>query len=217
VSAQLDAIRAAFRRMKDLYPDAVFPDMYFMVGSLSSAGTVSSSGLLLGVDQSTASPASPLDELNPSVRAFVEGVGGVDHLPSIVAHELVHIEQNVHGPETLLRDVLLEGGADFIAELTSGRQTNPAAHAFGDQHEAEVWRRFERDMHGNDDRDWLSNGGSDRVSAAWVADLGYYVGYQIAKAYYDRSTDKRRAIRDLLALRDPDEILSASGYAARFR
>jgi len=213
VAAQVGPIRAAFRKMKALYADATFPDVYFVMGSLTSAGTVSELGLLLGVDQSTATPDSPRDELSPTVRAWARGV---DEIPPIVAHELVHFQQKRGAKYTLLRGVLTEGGADFIGELTSGRNTNEPAHAFGNAHEAEVWRRFEGDMHGTDDRDWIANGGSDRVSPAWVADLGYYVGYQIAKAYYERSADKRQAIRDLMELRDPDEILRTSGYAARF-
>ena len=213
VAAQVAPIRAAFRRMKALYPDAIFPDVYFVMGSLTSAGTVSDLGLLLGVDQSTATPDSPRDELSPTVRAWARGV---EDIPPIVAHELVHFQQKRGAKYTLLRGVLTEGGADFIGELTSGRHTNAPAHAFGNAHEAEVWRRFEHDMQGTDDRDWIANGASDRVSVAWVADLGYYVGYQIAKAYYERAADKRQAIRDLIELNDPEEILRSSGYAERF-
>jgi len=213
VAAQVAPIRAAFRKTKALYADATFPDVYFVMGSLTSAGTVSDLGLLLGVDQSTAAPDSPREELSPTVRAWARGV---DEIPPIVAHELVHFEQTRGGTFTLLRAVLTEGSADFIGSLTSGNHTNAPAHAFGNAHESDVWRRFEHDMHGTDDRDWIANGGSDRVSDTWVADLGYYVGYQIAKAYYERAADKRQAIRDLLEDRDPDEILRVSGYAARF-
>src|SRR5258705_8626290 len=35
-------------------------------------------------------------------------------------------------------------------------------------------------------------------------DIGYWVGYRIAGAYYARVTDKRAAVRDLLELRDAD-------------
>ncbi|HET9226323.1 MAG TPA: hypothetical protein VFR31_06630, partial [Thermoanaerobaculia bacterium] len=35
------AIRASFRALKDLYPEAVFPDVYFVIGRLTSGGTTS--------------------------------------------------------------------------------------------------------------------------------------------------------------------------------
>lgn len=209
-------IKVAFRKMKELYGDSVFPDVYFVVGSFTSGGTTSNSGLLLGVDQAAGAggaPPSALDELDPSVRAFVEGIGDIT---SVVSHELVHYQQKTTKEKSLLRDVLVEGSADFIGELTSGHQSNPAAFTFGEAHQVEVWRRFEKDMHGNDDRDWIANGGSDRVGPNWVADLGYYVGYKISKAYYDRSLDKHRAVRDLLEFKDPDLILRESGYAGLF-
>ena len=87
---------------------------------------------------------------------------------------------------------------------------------FGREHEADVWRRFQRDMHGTDDRDWIANGGSGRVGPDWMHDMGYFVGFRIAEAYYAQAKDKKAAIRDLLELRDPDAILKASRYGERF-
>jgi hypothetical protein len=46
----------------------------------------------------------------------------------------------------------------------------------------------------------------------WPYELGYWVGMQIAAHYVERATDKRRAIRELLELDDPQAILAASGY-----
>lgn len=217
VNAAVPAIRVAFRKMTALYEDSVFPDVYFVVGSFTSGGTTSNSGLLLGVDQSAGAgaPPSALDELDPTVRAWVTGIGG--DITAVVAHELVHYQQKTTKEKSLLRDVLIEGGADFIGELASGHQSNPAAFTFGEAHQVEIWRRFEKDMHGTDDRDWIANGGTERVGPNWVADLGYYVGYKISKAYYDRSPDKHRAIRDLLEFKDPDLILRQSGYGEGFQ
>jgi uncharacterized protein YjaZ len=44
-------------------------------------------------------------------------------------------------------------------------------------------------------------------------DLGYFIGYRIAQAYYTRARDKRAAIRDILRVRDVDRLLRESGYA----
>jgi len=213
VLARVDAIRGGLRKMKAIYADAVFPNVYFVIGRLTSAGTLSHRGLLLGIEKLTATKGkTPLDEFSEARRPWGRGV---ESIPPVVAHELVHFQQK-NGPYTLLRNVLTEGGADFIGELIAGGNTNPVAQAFGNAHEAEVWHRFEKDMHGTDARDWLANSSSDRVGPTWVPDLGYFVGYQISKAYYERATDKRQALRDLLDLEDPDAILRASGYPERF-
>ena len=46
-------------------------------------------------------------------------------------------------------------------------------------------------------------------------DLGYFIGYRIAEAYYNRMTDKQQAIRDILtgANGNVKELLTKSGYA----
>ena len=45
-------------------------------------------------------------------------------------------------------------------------------------------------------------------------DLGYFVGYRIAAAYYARAADKRQAICAIVSARGGDvkAILAASGY-----
>src|SRR5436305_876833 len=37
-----DEIRASFRRFQELYPEAVFPDVYFLIGAMNSGGTTGS-------------------------------------------------------------------------------------------------------------------------------------------------------------------------------
>lgn len=43
--------------------------------------------------------------------------------------------------------------------------------------------------------------------------FGYHVGHRIAKALYDRSPDKRRAIGEILRFTDAKAVLAASGYS----
>lgn len=46
----------------------------------------------------------------------------------------------------------------------------------------------------------------------WPPDLGYWIGYRIAKSYYERADNKQKAILDILGLTDFDDSLKASGY-----
>lgn len=203
-------IREAFRRMEEIHPASVFPDVYFLVGNLSTGGTTSGRGLLIGTEVYGRTPQAPEGEMAPWMRAVFKGV---EEVPHIVAHELVHYQQDYAPGSTLLRQSLVEGVADFVGELISGRHINPAAQAYGDAHERELWCEFRGQMNGTDTSGWMYNASrvTDRPS-----DLGYNMGYRIAKAYHERAADKRRAVAEMLGIRDFDAFLAASGYAGRF-
>lgn len=208
-----DAIRASFRRLKALAPDAVFPDVYFVVGRLNSGGTVSDRGLLIGVELNARDDRTPTDELDAWERSVV---GRLADLPHVVAHELAHMQRRGGDPEngkaTLLARALNEGAADFVAELISGAHLNGAHYVYGDAHERELWAEFSRAMRGTESRGWLYQGGDAKDRPA---DLGYYEGYKIAQAYYRRAADKRAALRAILDITDPEAFLRASGYAGQ--
>ena len=204
------AIRQAFARLEALYPDAVFPDVYFVVGRLSTGGVTSGRGLLIGAEMYGRTAELPVDELNGWLRAVLRPAEDVVH---IVAHELVHYQQDNARDTTLLAAALSEGVADFVAELVSGAHVNPAAHAWADPREAALWCEFRARMHGGGVRGWMYEGERDDGRPA---DLGYWMGYRIARAYHERAADKTAALREMLRIRDARAFLAASGYAERF-
>lgn len=206
-----ETVRRIYRSLDALYADATFPDVTFVVGRLSSGGTVSERGLLIGTEMYSAAPDVP-----PAVipAGAVDLVSAPDALPHTLAHELIHFQQNLDQEWDLLLVALIEGGADFLGELLLPGRPEPEYRIWGRAHERKVWERFSREMHGRDWSEWSGNNGSD--SADWPADLAYFVGYEIARAYYERADDPRQAVRDLLELRDREAILAASGYGVRF-
>ncbi|HEX7090558.1 MAG TPA: DUF2268 domain-containing putative Zn-dependent protease [Longimicrobiales bacterium] len=188
VSEVESQIRATFHALKARYPEAVFPDVYFVIGRFNSGGTVSPAGLLIGAEMYR-DPA---------------------RLPMIVAHELVHYQQPPGGRSlTLLERAFREGSADFVGELLSGQRMNAAAQEYGRAHEAELWAEFRSVMHGTDATGWLYG----NPPPGRPADLGYFIGYRIAEAYYAQAADKAAALRDILRVRDVERILAASGYS----
>jgi len=202
-----EAIRASFRRLKEIYPDAVFPDVYFVISRMNSAGTVSSSGLLIGVEMNARSEGTPVDELTDWERAVI---GQIANLPNIVAHELIHIQQpHASAKTTLLQQALSEGGADFMGEMISGGIINRVQRSYGDAHEQALWTEFRKDMLSADLSRWMFQG--DR-SKDRPADLGYYIGYKICEAFYRRATDKHEAVRRILRITEPEGFLKESGY-----
>ncbi len=211
----LGVARRGLRQLSVLYPGARYPDIYFVIGRLNSAGTSSERGMLMGTEMSSRTATTPVDEIPAWVRQFTSSVS-VTTLGHIVIHETVHFLQLDEGRQccrNLLHDALIEGGADFLSELASGPWLDSMSyHRYGRGHEAAVWREFAHDMHDTATKNWIASGDDPHNHGA--PDLGYWVGYRICQAYYERATDKRRAVRDLVRLDDPDRILQASGYGS---
>jgi hypothetical protein len=198
IQGLLPEIRSDFVKLKELYPDAVFPTVYFVIGALNTGGTQTPHGLIIGVEM--------LSGDNPYSIDF-DGVG-------LVMHELTHYQQR-HPDNDLLAKCMREGTADFVAELVSGHNLNAHIKVYGDAHEEQLWMKFQRDITKNEhEDDWLYNyGKKDRVGPP---DLGYYMGYKISQALYESAKDKSAALRMIIEMRDPQKIYELSGYGKRF-
>lgn len=210
--AQLPRTIAAFRKFKNLYPDAIFPNVYFVMGQLGSGGTSSSNGLLMGAEMFSRWPTTPVTELNDWEK---DSIMSQNDIPSLVAHESVHFQQKYTAPGGLLCACLKEGSADFLSVLAAGQLISrmEATHTWANARERELWDEFQKDMDGKDTSHWLygSSGGNDRP-----VDLGYWMGYKISEAYFKNATDKKQAVRDMLLITNCKEFLRTSRYAEKF-
>ena len=170
------------------YPYTVYPPVYFVMGRYNSGGTSSPDGLLIGAEM----------------------LSSLDHLPGLVIHESIHYQQKWPENDTnLLQQSILEGMADFIAELVTGIPGNPEANKYGNANKDALCREFVGRMHENDMQDWLygTSGKDDRPN-----DLGYWIGYEIVKAYFDKAEDKKLAVNRIINVEDYDRFLRDSGY-----
>lgn len=202
-------IRESLAKLKEYYPDAVFPPVYFVIGALSSGGTTSKAGLIIGAEMYGKTSITQEDELNSWLKTVIKPV---EEIPHVAAHELIHFQQDFDGG-TLLQACLKEGSADFLAELISGKHINQHVHDYANPKEKELWEEFSKRMNKKDYKGWLYG----NSTPGRPQDLGYWMGYQITKAYFDRMTDKKQAVYDMLHIRDANRFLEASGYAERFR
>lgn len=186
-------MRAAYLALQYLLPNARLPDTTILVGRGNSGGTARPWGVLIGLevicDPARAADAAPMAHL--------------------IAHELAHTQQAFFKGGTLLDAALNEGVAEFVGELISGQVSNAGHAASTAGREAEIEGAFAAAMHGQDTTRWLYNGPG---TPAWPADLGYWAGHRIARAYFDRAPDKRAAIRAMLTATDARAFLAASGW-----
>ncbi|MEP6991152.1 MAG: DUF2268 domain-containing putative Zn-dependent protease [bacterium] len=209
LEGQLAGVDSARTAIADVYatyrqridPDGKLPPVYFVVGNGISGGTT-------------------VGWRDPIVLIGVERAGRIDRIAPTIAHEFVHTQQHypwlgalTGGPSflrgSLLRHSIKEGSANLGAELLTGtRQGN----AYGEAHATALWTEFQAAMHGTDYSRWLYNGWNVKVLGDRPPDLGYWMGYQVAKAYYEKAADKRQAVRDILSISDFDGFVQASGY-----
>ena len=102
---------------------------------------------------------------------------------------------------------MLEGVAEFVAELISGKVAYSHLPALVAGREHDIESRFLRERSLRQHSGWIGGGSTEQPG-----ELGYWVGYRIAKAYYRHSEDKSKAIREILEMRDAEGFLARSGW-----
>jgi hypothetical protein len=203
IAGMKDTIRQSLVRLKALYPKAVFPPVYFVVGALNSGGTTSGNALIIGAEMYGRTEQTPTQELDDWLLNVIKPV---EEVPHIVAHELIHFQQKYDGGN-LLAACIKEGAADFLAESISGRHINQHVHDYANPREAELWSEFKQRMHSKDYSGWLYSSTPGRPN-----DLGYWMGYKITKAYFDKQVNKQEAVYNIFHIRNFDTFLVESGY-----
>jgi hypothetical protein len=212
VEGQRAAILKSLERYRELYPEAKFPPVYFVIGRLTSGGTVSNRGLLIGTEVYSLGPDLDTSEINP---AFRRAMGTADRLPLIVVHELTHTQSrgsNAPGVGGLLGGCIREGAADFMTELVAGSTINAHVNEWAAPRRDELFQRLARDRAANADEQskWMYNYGT---AGDEPADLGYWIGAEICRSYYEQARDKAQAVRDVVTLTNIGDIVRNSKYA----
>lgn len=193
-------LQGAFRRLAVLDPRATFPPVTILIGRNNSGGTTGKSGVLIGLEVVCRSSWLQSDL--------------TDRLYHLIAHEYGHVQQSPDLDEdsentTVLKQSLIEGVAELVGQLTSGQVSNVHLQTWTAGRAKEIDQRFLADADKKDISAWLYNGVGTPDKPG---DLGYWVGYRIAKAYYDKAVNKRAALRTLLDLKDPTMVLNDSGW-----
>lgn len=192
IKEQEKLIKPYFYALEYWYPNAVYPPVYFIIGRYNSGGTVSENGLLIGAEMLTS----------------------LEDLPELVIHESIHFQQKFpQGKTNLLQQSIIEGAADFIAELVTGNKGNLEANEYGNKHKDELCKEFVELMYKDKMQDWLyGTSGKDKRPN----DLGYWIGYEIVKAYFDKVEDKKLAVYNILNIEDHKRFLKESGYLEEY-
>lgn len=204
-ATDLPAIRervlVALDRLGELLPAARFPPVTVVVGRGTTGGVTTPAGVVIGLET-----LCNADWMQADIT---------DRFVHLITHEYVHVQQpgaavEVPAP-TVLYQTWLEGGAEFVGELISGEVANVHLQPWTRGRECALERGFLADIDSTDLSPWLYNGPGDESRRG---DLGYWVGYRIARAYYESAADKQQAIADMLSVTPENarELLDASGW-----
>ncbi|MBK8966775.1 MAG: hypothetical protein IPM36_08865 [Lewinellaceae bacterium] len=201
-------IEQVFKKYREGLPGFKQPNVCFAIGCLRTGGTVAKNLILIGSEIAAADATVETAELSPWLQSIMGNTGDI---VAMIAHETVHTQQFNRRKYSLLIGCISEGSADFIAEKLTGLNINPVIHNYGNKHECALWKSFEKDMADTprDRSNWLYQGqGSD----GRPADLGYYIGYKIAEAFYVKQPDKTKALQTMLNQKKYLKIYKKSRY-----
>lgn len=186
----------AVKTFQKIYPDLKDADLYFTIGGLRSGGTVKKNMVLIGAEISAATSLTDVSEFKDSRLKNIFATESLDHVVSVNIHEYVHTQQKPGKSDLLLHQVIREGSCDFITELVLKEPLQRKYITYGTTHSTELKKQFKEEMFLNSYTDWLYNGETKEEAA----DLGYYMGYEISKAYYQQAKNKKLAIKEIIEL-----------------
>jgi hypothetical protein len=203
VKSKAGEIDNSIVRLKKLYPGLKDAKMYFTVGGLRSGGTVDRNLVLIGAEIVTGNASTDVSEFPDKWLAGVFKDASSDNIVALNIHEYVHTQQK--GTSTnILAQAIKEGSCDFITELVLGQPLQTQYIKYGNEHLDELKQKFKEEMFTTSFSRWLYNSSN----AETVADLGYFMGYDISKDYYKAAKNKKKAIREIIELNysKPDEV-----------
>ncbi|WP_419128976.1 hypothetical protein [Pedobacter sp. N23S346] len=186
-------------KLKAIYPSLKPAKIYFTVGAFRSGGTTMDSLVLIGSEIAMANHHTELKEFQsklPSLASYLK-TNPINILVFTNIHEYVHTQQKTTVSPNLLGQSILEGVAEFIAEKATGKPSTTPALNYGKKYKKRIVEVFCSAMFNASNGFWLY---SNLENEFKQRDLGYYVGYAISEAYYNKSANKALSIKEMIEL-----------------
>lgn len=199
INNKISSIKKSIKKLKKLYPKLTETKIYFTIGAIKSGGTIVDNNLLMGTERIVGDLSTNTSELeNQSLKNMFQKTNPnlIDH---VTIHEYIHTQQKGE-PTNVLSKSIKEGSCDFIAELILNKKLNSNYIEYGNKNYETVKSTFKIEMFTQNYNNWLFNSEKEEK-----ADLGYFVGYEISKLYYNNSKDKKQAIEDIIELKFDNE------------
>lgn len=210
VKSNIDSALTKFERE---YPAFKYPDVYFLMGKLSSAGTTGQRQILIGSEIALSDSTTAKHELEAWLQPIFNSS---KNTVGLVIHEAVHIQQKnslafifqYAIKRKVYAGCIREGAADFVSDKITHTVSQSSLYQYGNDHFDELKSEFSKSMNSKSVSEWLYNYATVKNKPA---DLGYFMGYKICEAYYEKAENKEKALRKILQTRNPKKILRKSG------
>lgn len=214
----LKKIEKVIRKYRIVYPTLTLPKITLGVGFFGTNGlrVDDSSNVFIGTEYYF-SRSTNFDEFG-SKPVFLQPANTISET---VIHEITH-SNLTNRDSTLLFRFLGEGAGVFMTTLIAGDMSLTGPGGIPQElvnyisiNKTSLFKDFEKDIYKpyNDDtvNKWIY--GDDKLGYPNL--LNYGLGYLICKAYYDNSSDKTLAIREIVTLKNYKKIWIESGMGQK--
>jgi hypothetical protein len=201
-------IQDGIKKLKKIYPELKPVNTYFEIGALRTGGTTIDGMLLIGCEIALADKSTITTEVDtkyPHLRKYFD-TEPIKDVVFLNIHEYIHTQQKETIGNTLLAQTIMEGVAEFLAEIALNKKSPNPQIEFGYKNELEIKDQYAKEMHSPYIYNWIMNNSNNKFG---MRDLGYFVGYAICKKYYGMSSNKEAAIKYMIELdyNNEDELV----------
>lgn len=192
-------IHNGVQKLKNIYPDLKPVNIYFEIGILRTGGTTIDNMLLIGSEVALTDKSvvtSEFDSRYPHLRTYFD-TNPIESVSFLNVHEYIHTQQKETVGNTLLSQTMMEGVAEFLAEIALNEKSPNPQIDFGYKNEQKIKQEFVKEMFSPNIYNWIMNNPNNQFK---MRDLGYFVGYAICKKYYDAASDKLSAVKKMIEL-----------------
>jgi hypothetical protein len=217
-------VNNAFATLLKIYPEAKIKPTFICVGFMDDGGKSFETGQFVGIELFACNEKADTSELDNNLINYLRATGfDLNRIDELIIHELVHLSQ-FKGDNDFVKTftgslkyipLLGEGGAAFITDLlfkfkvTIGPGTfNTKQFEYCEQNRAKLWQDYKNLK----DNSQISDFFYGNNSLYPVRSIGYYLGYQVCKRYYNNATDKKKAIKEIIEVTDYDKLVNQSGF-----
>lgn len=192
-------IQQGIQKLKAIYPELKPVNIYFEIGVLRTGGTTMDGMSLIGSEVAltdTNTITTEFDARYPHLRSHFN-TNPIKEVVFLNVHEYIHTQQKETIGNTLLAQTVMEGVAEFLAEIALQTKSPNPQIEFGYKNEAKIKKEYEAEMFSPNVYNWLWNNPDNLFG---MRDLGYFVGYALCKKYYDAAKDKKQAVKEMIEL-----------------
>ncbi len=193
-------IEIDINKIKKIYPDLKPSKIYFTIGALRTGGTTLNNIVLIGSEIAMADSNTITTELPTEFRHLKPffATNPINKVAFDNTHEYIHTQQKTTIGDNLLAQSVIEGVAEFVTVLGTGKKSSAPAIEYGYKNTNPLREKFAIQMFNSFTGFWLYSNTENEFNN--VRDLGYYIGYAICEKYYDQAKDKKLAIKQMIEL-----------------